>query len=390
MKIRFLSISILFIVLILFNACSDDPSSLGLDLLKEGEIQLISLDSNIDSISQNSYSFLLQKPLGSSNILILGKSINQNIESDILMQFNIFLNDEIKSQLDGLKFISSEIELYPNYKFADTTSSFDFEAFQIKSTWDGAKITFDSLSLISYDNINVIQNKILTDSLYTLSLDSNLVRTWFQAAKDTNLAHNYGLIIKPNGTTNRFVGFNSFNSQINSPILRTIVQKPDGGIDTLIFSIFSDTYVINGSLPQLSNDKFVLQSSLMINSMIHFDLSKIPMDAIINKATLTVTSDTVESILTSTFSSVINAYYINDSTLKKYDNSFYVSLRKDGNKYSGDISRIMNRIIHDKNNQGIYLTIGNEINGLDFLSLYNSNADAEKKPNLLITYSYRK
>lgn len=389
MKIKFVTFSILSLF-ILFNACSDDPSSIGSDLLKEGEIQISSLDSNIDSVNQYSNSFVLQKPLGSSNFLILGKSVNQNIESDILMHFNIYLNDEIKSLFNGIKFISTDIELYPGYKFGDTTSTFDFEAFEIKKTWNGNTITFDSLSLISYDNINVIKNKIITDTLYTFSIDTSLVRNWFQAFIDTNLAKNYGLIIKPNVATNHFVGFNSFNLQINSPTLRTIIQKPDGGIDTLTFSIFSDTHIIGGSLPPLSNDKFVLQSGLIINSLVYFDLSKIPMDAIINKAELTITSDSLESKLTSTFSSVINAYYITDSTLKKYDNTFYVSLLRNGNQYKGDISRIINQMIHNKNNQGIFLTIGSELNGLDFLSLYNSNSDDEKKPNLKITYTYRK
>lgn len=389
MKIKFVIFSILSLF-ILFNACSDDPSSIGSDLLKEGEIQISSLDSNIDSINQYSNSFVLQKPLGSSNFLILGKSTNQNIESDILMHFNIYLNDEIKSLFNGIKLISTDIKLYPGYKFGDTTSAFDFEAYEIKKSWDGNKITFDSLYSITYDNINVIKNKIITDTLYTISIDTSLVRNWFQANIDTNLAKNYGLIIKPNASTNHFVGFNSFNLQINSPTLRTVIQKPDGGIDTLTFSIFSDTYVINGSLPQLSNDKFVLQSSLMINSMVHFDLSKIPMDAIINKAELTITSDSLESKLTSTFSSIINAYYINDSTLKKYDNTFYISLLRYGNQYKGDISRIINQMIHNKNNQGIFLTIGSEMNGLDFLSFYNQNSDTEKKPNLKITYTYRK
>ncbi|GAB6281750.1 MAG: hypothetical protein STSR0008_04910 [Ignavibacterium sp.] len=389
MKIKFVIFSILSLF-ILFNACSDDPSSIGSDLLKEGEIQISSFDSNIDSVNQYSNSFVLQKPLGSSNFLILGKSINQNMESDILMHFNIYLNDEIKSLFNGIKLISTDIELYPGYKFGDTTSSFDFEAYEIKKLWDGNKLTFDSLSLISYDNINVIKNKIITDTLYTLSIDTSLVRNWFQAFIDTNFAKNYGLIIKPSVSTNHFVGFNSFNIQINSPILRTVIQKPDGGIDTLTFSIFSDTHLINGSLPQLSNDKFVIQSGLMINSMIHFDLSKIPMDAIINKAEMTITSDSLESKLTSTFSSVINAYYINDSTLKKYDNTFYISLRRYDNQYKGDISRILNQMIHNKNNQGIFLTIGSELNGLDFLSFYNQNSDVEKKPNLKITYTYRK
>ena len=65
------AISIFFIV-----SCNDAPTDLGTNFLSQDGVEVLKLDSSIDTISQSSYSFKNVFPLGGSSQLLLGKAEN--------------------------------------------------------------------------------------------------------------------------------------------------------------------------------------------------------------------------------------------------------------------------------------------------------------------------
>ena len=86
------AISIFFIV-----SCNDSPTDLGTKFLSQDGVEVLKLDSSIDTINQTSYSFKNVFPLGSSSQLLLGKA--ENVTSNVLLSFVFAIPDSIKEEL---------------------------------------------------------------------------------------------------------------------------------------------------------------------------------------------------------------------------------------------------------------------------------------------------
>ena len=89
MKLFYIFPIILLAVSLLFISCSDEPSSLGVELVGSDYITVKTYDSINDTISQNSSFFKSVIPLGSADWLLVGRhqSPEQNIEASTLLKF---------------------------------------------------------------------------------------------------------------------------------------------------------------------------------------------------------------------------------------------------------------------------------------------------------------
>lgn len=385
-----LLVSLLFIPLLLVG-CSDNPSSLGSDLLGQDGIVVSQLDSYTDTLAQTFVQHPIKLSLGSSNIIVVGK--DANVESQILLAFGLSIAEKYLANYDSLNFVSASLTFIRTYSFGDGNQPFNVSVHQITHDWNSG-YTLDSLAKLTYEPSSVLLSSSVTDSAYNLSLNTNLIKEWFLAAKDTTKAKNYGVLIKPNGIC-RFTGFAASTSYNNDvPVLKLILAKStayETFQDTLTYYGSVDVHVISGQFPEVSPLTTTIQCGTGVEGKLLFDLSKLPNDAVVNKAILTLTLDTLNTKTGSTFVDGLAAYEFVDSLKDTTDATAAASLTRTGNTYTGDIQRIINDMLYKKTNQGILITSPYLKNGLENYALYNSSAlNGALKPRLVITYSQRK
>jgi len=380
------AISIFFIV-----SCNDAPTDLGTNFLAQDGVEVLKLDSSIDTISQSSYSFKNVFPLGGSSQLLLGKA--ENITSNVLLRFAFALPDSIKEELTlrNLTVIDSYIEMYRNYSFGDSNAAFDYNVYKVNEQWSSSSFTADSFAFLDYDNSMDLSFNRTTenDTLYSFQLDTTLTSSWLQNYVDTTVATNYGILLSPIDNTQQVIGFTAFNTSLeNVPRLRIVVQKPGEYIDTLLGVIGADVSVVLGDIPNVGPENLAIQSSLTSEAKLFFDFSVVPEDVVINLATLTLTVDTLATKTGSSFTNRLSVYLLDDSASNKLNTNYVYALNRSGSTFTGDITNILRAWNNKVDNQGILIKSTVEFWGLEIFALKGSNAPLiEQKPKLEIVYS---
>jgi len=380
------AISIFFIV-----SCNDAPTDLGTDFLSQDGVEVLKLDSSIDTINQSSYSFKNVFPLGGSSQLLLGKA--ENITSHAMLRFVFAIPDSIKDELAArnLTVIDSYVEMYRNYSFGDSNAAFDYNVFKVNEQWSSSTFTADSFAFLDYDNSMDLSFNRTTenDTLYSFHLDTTLTSSWLQNYVDTSVASNYGILLSPTGNTQNVLGFTAFNTSAeNDPRLRIVVQKSGAYIDTLIGFVSSDISVVLGEIPNVETENIVIQSSLTSEAKLFFDFSVVPEDVVINLATLTFTIDTLATKTGSSFTNRLSVYLLDDSASNELNPNYIYTLDRSGATFTGDITNILRAWNNRVENQGILIKSTLEFWGLEIFALKGSNAPfIEQRPKLEIVYS---
>ena len=382
----------LFVLPFLIISCSDDPSSLGSDLLNQDNIVVSTLDSFNDTLTQKFEPFNAKLSLGASDVLLVGK--DADVESQILLAFYVPVASKYLSDLDsGLTFLSANISLTRNYYYGDTLQPFNVGIHQVTSSWNSL-FTADSLTHLTYDQNSAVQSTDISGDLYSFSVNPNLAKEWFTSAKDTALGKNYGVLIKPFGAT-RFTGFTSSTSlNAGVPSIKIVVKKTtafESYEDTLVYNGSVDVHVIQGTFPEPSTKTLTIQNGTGVQGKLWFDLSKLPQDAVVNTAKVILSIDTVNMKVGSAYSDGLLAYQIVDSLTDSTSTQFLVSLSRTGNTYSGDVARIINIALQSKINYGMLITSSYQIKGLENFTLFNNDPSNNAfKPRLTITFSQKK
>lgn len=384
-----------FVFLFFFvSSCSDTPTDLGSDLLNPDLIGVISFDSQKDSIFQRSYSFKKVIALGGASRILIGKA--DNLTANALFVFTFIISDSLKQLVrnDSLIVLSAKVELTPDYVFGDSNATFDYSVHKINSSWVSSSFTADSFlsSKFSYEPNDLSSNRVEGDSLYSFDLDVNTVKDWLKNQVDTSLAKNNGIVILPTATTNKIVGFVAFNPEIsNDTKVKAVVQRlGTTRQDTLTAFVLSDVYVIIGE-NTVTPERMIVQAGVVSNSYLYFDLSKIPDNAVINYAKLSVELDTLNSKFGSSFTNSLRAFLVTNSDSLKVDENTPESLFRNGKRYEGNVSAFVRYWLNQKDNQGIILKAGNENAGVEKFILKGSSYPVyEERPKLEIVYTVRK
>lgn len=384
-----------FVFLFFFvSSCSDTPTDLGSDLLNPDLIGVISFDSQKDSIFQRSYSFKKVIALGGASRILIGKA--DNLTANALFVFTFIISDSLKQLVrnDSLIVLSAKVELTPDYVFGDSNATFDYSVHKINSSWVSSSFTADSFlsSKFSYEPNDLSSNRVEGDSLYSFDLDVNTVKDWLKNQVDTSLAKNNGIVILPTATTNKIVGFVAFNPEIsNDTKVKAVVQRlGTTRQDTLTAFVLSDVYVIIGE-NTVTPERMIVQAGVVSNSYLYFDLSKIPDNAVINYAKLSVELDTLNSKFGSSFTNSLRAFLVTNSDSLKVDENTTESLFRNGKRYEGNVSAFVRYWLNQKDNQGIILKAGNENAGVEKFILKGSSYPVyEERPKLEIVYTVRK
>ena len=392
MSIKILSAFILTFITLTLVSCSDDPSSIGSAFLSKDLIKLDSLDSHKDTFPQFSSTYKHVIPLGFSSTLLLDQK-GDNVAT-MLLSFNVVVPDSIKADLISnlITVSAATVQLYKNYNYGDSTAAIDYTVHSINNGWTSNGFTADSLPNLQYDAADVSSNKTFSDSLYQFNLSNDLVLNWLNIYANSKTPDN-GIVVIPSANSSKIVGFYALTpaTDVKIPFLVIVLNKP--GVysnDTLKFSTTSDLSVITGNQPQNTDDIFV-QSSLEFESRIQFDLSKVPQHAIINYAELQLTLDSTHSVFGSTYSDLLTAYYITDSTHIDSLSINQVLLHRSGSVYTGIITSYVQNWVSTRINEGIQIRAGAYDTGLELWALKGSNAaDPSKRPGLKIIYTNQK
>jgi hypothetical protein len=378
--------------ILLLTGCNDSPSDLGSNLVSQDGVNVVKFNSATDSIFQSSSSFKYVYSLASSSIILLG--LAENVNSKILMKFVFAFPDSVKQDIINNNIVvkDSWIEMFKAYQFGDSTAFFDYDVYKVNNFWTSS-FSADSFATLSYDIIDKSSNhQIENDTIYSFGIDNSLALPWLQNYSDTLLGSNNGILISPKLNTNQVVGFTAYNfNAVNDPRLKIVFEKTGSYTDTITGYVSSDISIVLGNLPSVGIENIAIQSSLTSEVNLFYDFSKIPKDAVINSAKLTLYVDTLETKTGSTYLNSLRVYLFADTTSYLLNSNFVSVLNRSGATFSGDITGLVRAIHGGIDNLGFLVKAANEIDGVEIFALKGSNAaDVAKRPNLEIVYSRKK
>ena len=374
--------------LLFFYSCSDDPSSIGANLLKMDNLKINELDSYNDSLAQKSSYLQRTLKLGASFTLLVGK--DENLEASTLINFLIALPDSLKNSInaDSITVTGANIQLFRVYPTKENNSLYDFTVHKVESGWT-SYFTADSLPMLSYDPSDLSSNKSLTDSLDQFDISNDFAFSLLKYATDS-LGTDFGLYIKPTENSKKVVGYYSLYNSLNVPLLTVAIQKLGAYPDTLFFYGSSNVSVVTGNIPPSSlQSRIVVQGGLVVNSKLWFDLSEIPFNAIINNAKVTLNMDTSETYIGDTTNSIL-ASFLTDSSSIVLDSTSVVPFSMANNSMTGTITSYVQKWVDTRINEGVLLYPRNQIGSVDLFTFYGSDAVDSLKPRLHIIYTLKK
>ncbi len=380
------------ILIFLLTACNSDPVSVGSNLLSDvNKINFKLYDSQNENVRTNSYTFKKTASLGIADKLILGK--NNDVESNILLRFEIYIDDSIKNKIQNnlVQIAETWMDMKVKYSLGDKSLPFDFTVHQLRSDWSSEGFNYDSLKILLYDLNDVSFSKSITDTLVKFNLQPNTVFEWLKYSVDSTLApKNYGLLFKPTANTQRFLGFQGYQltTDVDVPTLYIVIEEPSVFKDTILVSPYMDIHTVFGSEINSPNN-IVLQGGTGYKGYLFFDLSKLQDNIIISKAELELNVDSIKTIDGTPSSDSILVKMLSDSTNNTYtsDSSYYATLSRSGNKFIGDISWMVQKWVSKQiENQGLEIYLADEISSVARIYLYGSRESEALRPKLKIYY----
>ncbi len=375
------------IIAITLYSCSENPVSVGIGLLKNDYLNVKEIDSYADSMKQSSSYAKYTIPItGSASSLLIGKAAN--VSGSYLAEFSISLADTIETDiLDGAAVVTyAGISLYPNYFFSDSTRSMDFTVNRISYDWTAAGVDADSINALGLIKADLSSNRIFSDSLVTFNLDKSYVLNILKYASDSTLGIDHGIYFNPTSNSQKVVGFTP-----STTTLQVVIVKPGDYIDTLSFLTGMESSIVSGKLPVVSSEDMLVQAGLVINSRLLFNVSAIPPNTLINYANLTLTLDTVATIVGSNYINALTVLLLTDSSARAYDSTQTITLSRSGNTFQGNIAAYVQSWIDKGVNEGLLIQVTSQIDGLELFAIKGSNAASRAlRPRLQITYTGKK
>jgi hypothetical protein len=326
--------------------------------------------------------------------MLIGK--HDNVESTMLMKFLIFLPDSLKDAIkDGtLQILSSTMELEPIYTFGDKASPLDFSVHKINSSWSSLTFTKDSLAYLDYEDVDRSSNRVYTDTLITMDFDTDLTQEWFEASANEDQASNKGLYFNYTAGSDKIIGFPaiSYENEDKLARLRIVVEVPNSFIDTVVVQVTSDVHVIDGDLPVGNSENIFVQGGLSVHASFKIDVSMIPDNTIINKATIRFYYDDTESVVGTKPSDSLGVVALSDWEDNIMDRTLAPKLlTKDSTFYSGDITSYVQHWVSTQENNGLQIYVLNELFTVNKIALKGSStADKNLRPYLEIIYTAKR
>jgi len=382
---------IFLFIIALFSSCTDEPSSLGVELIGSENISAKIFDTSVDTTVQSSSYFKKVIALGNADWVLLGKY--QDITASALMRFVFGLPDSLKDDLkaDSINVLDSWIILRTRYVYTDSMATMNFTVHKVNSSWSSTAFTIDSLFKLDKDQNDVSSQFTITDTLYTFHLDGALPLAWMKNTADKTLESNFGIYLDPLPNSTKVIGFQALNAiSSEAAKLFVVIEKPGVYVDTLNGFIAADVSLVDRTvIPSLPTGLISVQSSVAINSRLTFDLGAVPASVVINKAEIFITPDSVSSVKGSSSNNSLRLSYLSFTDSLNTEGNPSVLTLKD-NKYTGDVTLFVRNWINRKENNGMLIEAGSPTSGLEFFALKGSDyIEISERPRLRIIYTIR-
>jgi len=401
LKIVFKKILLFVLAFFILTSCSDDPSSVGLDLIPdEDKIDFKQFDTQLTPLIQESSFHEANLKLGISSKLLLGK--NSYAESQMMLHYNVTLVDSLMNYLKNGQLTIKKVwlDLYPTYLLGGNSQNFNFTVHQIRNDWSPGGFDKDSLKFLQFDqaNVSIPSSFNFTDSLITFNIQPSVMQQWFKHKYDSlNTPKNFGLLFKPTVNTQKILGFNAIQIDVVSklPVLSAIIERGSVFKDTITFTPYSDVHVVTGNLPT-ANDKMFIQGGTSLRSTIYFNLLSLPKDIILSKANLEFSIDTLNTFESTPKSDTLIVQVLANRSTKELnsDSTLYVFLTRSGSKFTGEISWIVQKWLSlgdNYKNEGLLVSLYDELSTAARYTLFGSSyQDINLRPRLKLIYIQKK
>ena len=382
------------LAVLLIASCNEDPTSIGSQLIPGGDyLDFQVVNSYDDTLQQNSSYFTENIDLKRSTIILLGK--DDNLESWMLMRFYMLFPDSILSpfQNDSINILSTKVEMRPSYYFGDSLGTFDFTVHKVYTAWTPGGFNKDSMDVLDYDAVNYASSMSITDSVITFDLESSVVIDWLKRTYDESQPENHGLLFKPTANTTRIFGFPGYDAYSQEFLTRIsiVCEKQGEFVDTVNVIPFSDVHAVKGTVPPSDPENIMLQAGLASRGSLYFDLSRIPLTSVVNRATIQLFVDTLETVNGSITSDSVAFTIWDNSTEHLIDStvSFQYAVRDIGQAYyEGEVTKLVQEWINGTPNEGFRISLSDEARSVNHVAIKGSNsADPAIRPRLKVIYS---
>lgn len=390
--ILFTKIIAIVIIAIAIQSCENNPNDLGLEFIVSDTLNTKVLDSNKDSllITYNSYKRYVNTFV--SSYMFIG-SYQQNGATYSSKAFIRTLG--VSNLYAGATVLSARIKVnYAKYSYNDSTGTVGFNIYPINKQYNFTTITKDSISESSIGTTVLgSYNGAVTDtnSIY-IPFDNATAKNWLEYAADTSYAQkNYGIALVSNASSNTIKGFGGyFNGTANLTPQIIIVANKNNVTDTLKYP-FETISFPDVQNPYYPADRIVIQNGISLNSILNFNLDKLPPRVIINDAYLRLKIDLSNSTLSSQLSRIMQISMMTDTVAKTTDGSSFATTLDDSITVSVHLQPIFQRWNYGTAvNYGILVRNVLNVLNLDRYVFYGPGVqDTTLRPKLQIRYTPR-
>ena len=381
---------------LIFWACSETPTNLGSDVLNDdfGKDILVqkTFDSDITPIVLTSEVYKGPDTLSSHSRehLLIGNL--EKVSSKVLIKFDTQLVDTVISNIESgaYEIISSKVEIVPQVIIGkQNPSEFTFEMYQLSEKINEEA---DHNTVINHKGQDHIETVSATDTIITATISEELSRDWLTAeVGDSSL--NYGVLL----TAPAYQNLMRIDSRILSETvygIRVTIDIIEGGDTSQVKFVPTVRRTIsNIESENLDPDRVYVQGIKPLRTNFYFDKEQLPQNIAINEAYLELDIDHDKSFLRRTGSDTIQvSLYVNEAkdSLDFGTGTTYLVKSEDGEKFKGNISLFLSKLLENDYNYGFRLRSFNEfINGSKIV-LKNENAPVGERPRILIDYSQKK
>jgi hypothetical protein len=387
--LRKLSIVAPVLICLILSACQKDPSPNGVNLLPGGDlINVRVFDSQRDStpVTTSSYTHLLTP--AATTILSLGAS--DGYQSSILIRW-LVLPDSVAN---GGTILSAKLTLHPlQYHIGDPAIPLSFDVREIMKPWSSFSFTRDSLSQLQQNApvVGSFRKTVDDTSAIDISLDTTMVRKWFNNISSQQNYNIYGVLLDPTGAPNCLRAFQA-SAGTNPPKLTVLYQK-GSTVDTIIASGLENTYIASG--PSVAGTSLSIHGGIAYRGKVRFDLSAIPVGSIINNVQIFFTRDSLKSKTYYHGYDTLVLYQCMDSVANTPSYTYtYTYTDHSTGKIVGQgynlIRAVQQWVNNPAQNMGLLIIKGGELSDLDLLSLRGTDEGVALRPRFVVTYTLRK
>ena len=381
------------LTILLMISCKDDPTSIGEQLIPEGDkisiFESNSLDNNFD---QKSKTYRDTDELSFASRVLLG--IHDQSKFTSLTKYTMAIPDSISSAVDSGKLVISRswMELPVDYRLGDMSAPYSFTIHEITSSWTAIGFNVDSLAQLQYESKNLASNIVQEgDSLITLDFDNAIIMKWIEQIMEGDFINIPGIISIPEMSSQKVLGFRAITSstpESGIPTIYSIVEVTGEFTDTLVAIPFSDIYVPEGPDIVQKEGRIYIQGANIFRSNLSFDLTSLPKDITVNNSVLKLYVDESESLLGTAGTDSMVVYSIQDSAAMALDTLSRTRLLRKENYFEGALTTITQVILARGENQGFNLRLEQELSTANKIAFYGSDAeDRALRPLLTIIYT---